>query len=569
MKGNIQHIVRLGTAKIRGHRQLLLKFGIGLCLVVAGLQLTYPSDRALPFARVNGESVGFMTHEKLEQKLASEYMTGDAVLNIRGKKTPEKLVSTGINPNTDHVAKKVSEYPWYLRVVPLSIFFKGALTNQPVAIALDDEKFAQFATERQKECLVPAKDAGLVVAGDAVVLDPSKDGEHCEYKSLKQQVSAQTLQKSGLNMTVKTQVLKPVRNNASVEALLQPANQLVKRQLNITAFGKTYKPEPATIAGWLVFPEDPQTKKLTVAVGDDALHAYLETLQKEVSVAPGVTTVTTHDGIETGRVNGANGYGIDVVKTRESIKKQLSTGDGAVEVAQTVLAPTLRYTRSYSKTPAGLQALVNDLVAGKDMAISVRKLGDSGVHAQGDKQYHPASTYKLYVAYSVLKRVDAGQMNWAQGATGGQNVSQCFDNMVVNSDNACAEWFGVTIGWTTIGNEVRALGLQSTAMAKQFVTTANDLALFLQKLESNQLGVSEPSRARLIDAMKRQIYRAGIPKGVGVPVANKVGFLEGKLHDASIVYAPSGVYVMVIMSDGQSWGAIADVASKIHAQLAQ
>lgn len=87
----------------------------------------------------------------------------------------------------------------------------------------------------------------------------------------------------------------------------------------------------------------------------------------------------------------------------------------------------LSYDRSYSKTPAGLQALVNDLVKDKgDFAISVRKLGDSGVHAGGDKQYETASTYKLFVAYSVLKRIDGGQMNWGQTTSGGQTASRMF-----------------------------------------------------------------------------------------------------------------------------------------------
>ena len=67
--------------------------------------------------------------------------------------------------------------------------------------------------------------------------------------------------------------------------------------------------------------------------------------------------------------------------------------------------------------------------------------------------------------------------------------------------------------------------------------------------------------------MKRQVYRKGLPAGVGVPVADKVGFLEGYLHDSAIVYSPKGVYILVIYSNGSSWGAIADAAKKIHEQL--
>ena len=385
---------------------------------------------------------------------------------------------------------------------------------------------------------------------------------------MKEQLTAPELKKGGITLTVKTTAVKPERSNKDVQPLLKEARAIAEHKLTLVVAGKTYAIDKPTLASWLAFPEDPKTKEPTVGLNDEAVKAYLASIQKDVYVAPGVTVITTHDSIETGRVTGRSGQGIDQTATTEAIRKQVLAGDGTVTATLTVIPPSLAYNRSYSKTPEGLQALVNDLVKDKgDFAISVRKLGDSGVHANGDKTYHPASTYKLFVAYSVLKRVDNGQISLGQTTSGGQTLAQCLDNMIVNSDNACAEWFGTSIGWNTLTNEARALGASRTVLSRPFVSTTNDQALFLQKLESNQLGLTEPSRARLIDAMKRQVYRKGIPAGVGVPVADKVGFLEGYLHDSAIVYSPKGVYILVIYSNGSSWGAIADAAKKIHEQL--
>ena len=47
-------------------------------------------------------------------------------------------------------------------------------------------------------------------------------------------------------------------------------------------------------------------------------------------------------------------------------------------------------------------------------------------------------------------------------------------------------------------------------------------------------------------------------------MADKVGFLDGLLHDAAIVYSPSGTYVLVIMTDGSSWAEIAALTRKIE-----
>ena len=65
--------------------------------------------------------------------------------------------------------------------------------------------------------------------------------------------------------------------------------------------------------------------------------------------------------------------------------------------------------------------------------------------------------------------------------------------------------------------------------------------------------------------MKRNVYRQGIPAGASGTVADKVGFLNGLLHDAAIVYSPKGTYVLVILTNGSSWANIAELTKKIEA----
>ena len=136
--------------------------------------------------------------------------------------------------------------------------------------------------------------------------------------------------------------------------------------------------------------------------------------------------------------------------------------------------------------------------------------------------------------------------------------------MIVKSDNSCAVALGQTVGWQNINDMMTDLGLTNTQVVSgDQRTTANDLALFLYKLQSGTL-LSSGDRTRLLDDMKRQIYRQGIPAGTGVTVANKVGFLYALLHDAGIVYGPKSTYVVVIMSNNSSWSQLADAAKQIH-----
>jgi beta-lactamase class A len=241
------------------------------------------------------------------------------------------------------------------------------------------------------------------------------------------------------------------------------------------------------------------------------------------------------------------------------------------------LPSVLRYERTYTKSQIGLDTLLRDLVAEKgNFGIAVHVLSgkyqDLASHANGTRSYITASTYKLFVAYAVLKEVEAGRLNWGEIISDSRNAEQCFDDMIVKSDNPCAVNFAKRIGWGTIQSQMHALGLSSTYLSKSPTydnfSTAIDEVLFLRKLEQAE-SLQGESRSRLLEAMKRQIYRKGVPAGTGAVVANKVGFLYGLLHDASIVYSPNGAYVLVILSDGSSWSHIADVAKRINTFLAE
>ena len=537
----------------------------GLLAIIA-LQILYPGSRALPYAKINGQDVSFSDAKSLKSKLA-DTPKQPLILTIGKETVKADAGSAGVSADEQSTLHKVADYPWYWRLLPFSSVVLGVMRDEQVQTKVDKTTVEKYAEKVKDICSTPAHNAGLKVTGESVQLDSAKDGTACPSASLIAQLDKQTVGKKGLVYTLQLTSVKPKRSDNDVAGLLKDAKAIVAKELTVSVADKTYKVPKATVASWLMFVEK-EDNSLQLDASADLMKKYFETIQKDIYIKPGVTYITTRDGIELSRVNGASGRGIDGDASAAAIKKSLVEKTGTALLVVSSLPPTLQYSRSYSNTPAGLQALITDLSkANNNMAISVRKLGDSGVNVNGDQQYHAASTYKLYVAYSVLKRIDAGQWTWDKPTSYG-SVSQCFDKMILYSDNACAEWFGGTIGWSTVFGEARAQGLSNTAAtAAGFRSTTNDLALFLQKLESNQLGLTEPSRARLLDVMKRQVYRSGIPAGVGSTVADKVGFLDSILNDAAIVYSPKGVYIITIMSDGSSWGAIANVARAIDQKI--
>ena len=162
-----------------------------------------------------------------------------------------------------------------------------------------------------------------------------------------------------------------------------------------------------------------------------------------------------------------------------------------------------------------------------------------------------------------MKQIDEGKRSWASDEA-------CFNKMISLSDNDCAKKFLNEIGHQKITNDIQAIGLTNSTFMKSdgIYTTPNNQALLAGMIATGQ-NFSSANQQRLISAMKGNVYRQGIPAGVSGTVADKVGFLDGLLHDTAIIYGTNGTYVLSIMTDGSSWANIAELARQIDALRAQ
>jgi len=235
--------------------------------------------------------------------------------------------------------------------------------------------------------------------------------------------------------------------------------------------------------------------------------------------------------------------------------------------------------QSQAETPADapafngdLNSYLDELAASYpgDISISVTELGGAGRSgsSSGAESRVSASTYKLFVAYGILSRVESGELSWDDTVDGGRDRATCLRDMISVSDNPCADVFRDEIGWEGLRDIAAETGGPATDFIPAYArTSANDLTAFLTRLESGSLSISSESRTRLLSAMEGNIFRQGIPAGSAGAVLNKVGFLDGYLNDAAIVRHPQGTYVLSIMSEGSDWGSISSITRQIEAAL--
>lgn len=196
--------------------------------------------------------------------------------------------------------------------------------------------------------------------------------------------------------------------------------------------------------------------------------------------------------------------------------------------------------------------------------------GDIAAGYNPNKSFVTASTYKFFLAYTVYHEIENGRLKPTDSTPSG-SVAFCLREMILHSTNPCAIALGNKVGWKRVDSILGAAGLNKTLLNNHNsgrldkFTTAADAALLLRRLEEGDL-INSAHRQRLLGYMKSQIYRSGTPAGFsGLTVANKIGFLEGYLHDIAIIYGRKDTYILAGYSYGGSFAEYAELSRRLKA----
>lgn len=555
-------------------RQVLLYGAIVGVVVLLAVQIFYPADKLLPFLKIEGVSVGGQAKDEATRILNDQY-SKKKVRIIAGTEggvfAEPTLTQIGLSvDNSQNIAD--IPYPWYMRAIPSSLWWYGLVTkvDEPDYVSNTETLNEYIQSTFGDDCRLDPKNPSAEASREKISITQGVNGGRCE----KNEVEAAFNQvkpslQSEIDVQLDVTVLHPAIETADMEELVAKIESRLKRDLPIIVGGEVVEIEAADVRSWLVFSTD--NNELSVLIDSDKSGDLLqEKVGQKLAQPAGVTKVTTHDFAEISREDGVKGQGLDFQVTIDRIIAYLTEQSDEIQAGVAIIEPKVEYTRSYSSSNEGLSALVANYAKDRPGTYGVSLIELSGQRRRAEYnaslKFTTASTYKVYVAYSVLKRVEAGEFSWGQSVVAGKDMAKCFDDMIVSSDNPCAEAFVQKIGYTPLHRDVTGLGLKGTSFIdkESFKTTAGDLSNFMAMLESGQLPLSSESRSRLIDVMKRNVYRRGIPDGANGVVADKVGFLDGLLHDTAIIYSPSGTYVLTILTDGSSWANIADLTRQIE-----
>jgi beta-lactamase class A len=236
-----------------------------------------------------------------------------------------------------------------------------------------------------------------------------------------------------------------------------------------------------------------------------------------------------------------------VTKTEDKAAARLKAEEAKIQQESLQLQALL--TSFQQQYPGQISLVVTNLSNG------------ASASASADEQMVSASLYKLYVAFGIYQLIDDGTLtadDWV--GTAGATVNQCLDVMITVSDNLCGWALGDLVGWQKLDATLATLDLSSTKtdnytasgdLSGDKITTARDTALFMQLLFKGTL-LSKTSTDNFIALLKANEINTWLPAGLpeGTIIAHKTGSLYDYIHDAGIVYANNGAYLVVMMTRG-------------------
>lgn len=225
-------------------------------------------------------------------------------------------------------------------------------------------------------------------------------------------------------------------------------------------------------------------------------------------------------------------------------------------------------------------------------SVVVRRLRDGRSAVWKPEQvYYSASLFKLAVLYEAGRQRLDGRLdvNGALALTGADldedlgslgslqrnpdgslPVQEALKAMVERSDNTSAVALARTLGYGSIDRSLAELGLRATSVnTQELPTTAADMALLMEAIVRGS-GLTPALRDEMLGLLSRQETRNGIPARLpaGVRSGNKTGTWQNATHDVGFVEAPSGVYVIAVLSEaGWRWEPIAKVSRAVYEVL--
>lgn len=552
---------------------------VAILMLLNAVAALYPANRAVPFAHIGAHASGGMSAEQMTVLLGEEDIR-ENIFSFRINEHEYMATAEALGLEVDPELTVAKTYQTDRGLFPL-LDFVGRMQRRDVAYTytLDTAAFASYVMPLREYYTYAPVNATIEISeeGEVTILE-SQEGSGLDVDRMALDFLSRVNSGDGSLPQLYATSIEPSRETEYLVPLKEHVQMLIDTPVVLTLDAAIFTPDKKIVSQWVGLRDIQPGDHLEAYINREGVAAYIASIASELDVVSQPGAITTLDGVTIAETAGSPGVALDQESAVTAIVQQLEEqGEVEVDLRTLALPPHVIYNKQYSKTSTGLTALIADWEAthSGDYGIMVQELGGQRRRAeyQANKPYVTASTYKMFLAYAVLRKVEEGAVSLGQLTNIGWTVDACITEMISHSTNPCAIALGQMIGWGTVDGYLREKGFtittlnvydQNGAQVANKMSSASEEGMFLEKLNNGEL-LNAAHTAKLLGLLKAQIWRYGIPTGVpGVEVADKVGFLWSYIHDVAIVYDPNGHYILAIMSNGGSYANFADLSRVVN-----
>ena len=289
-------------------------------------------------------------------------------------------------------------------------------------------------------------------------------------------------------------------------------------------------------------------------------------------------------------------FGIGIIFAQHK-QKHVSVA-GIFTFDQPQPSPTDVPTPTPQTISTSLEKAVNNALSGTNgsYGIVVKNLKTGEYYGfNADTSFESGSLYKLWVmavvyeliekkkihlsdtltknAAELYKEFDIDAQDQDTSTTISDTVQDALYQMITISDNDSALLLTDKVHVNSIQSFLQKNGFSESHVGingNQPVSTAKDIAIFLEKLYDGKLG-NQDSTDGMITLLKNQKLNEKLPQNLpnNIEIAHKTGEIDDYTHDAGIVYAQNGNYIIVVLTKSDDTQAANDRISAISQAVYQ
>ena len=235
------------------------------------------------------------------------------------------------------------------------------------------------------------------------------------------------------------------------------------------------------------------------------------------------------------------------------------------------------FCKAASTPKIGLEQIIAQSLKGSrgTYSVAVKNLKTNEEYfLDAERIYRTGSLYKLWVMATVFQQIQNGTISGDETIAGdikslnekfnidpelqelaegtiNFTVNSALTQMITISHNYASLLLSDKVGLSNVKIFLEKYGFDKSKIGEDApVSTASDITLFLEKLYKGEFASPE-NTTKMINLLKAQRLNDKLPKYLPetVAVAHKTGELDFLTHDAGIVYAENGDYIIVIFSE--------------------